>query len=367
MKKIFIFASLFVLMGFFGLHAQTQITIEQSDMPSPGDRPRTSTADTLIVVDPGPTGANFNWDFSGLMPQFQQVDSFISRSDLPFTLLFSVSSKANLVQYIRTSADSLPIGGVSFSGGYQINEKNASAYNDMGQATLLNGLLPIFLEKDPVDVVYRFPLNYLDTDSGFSQAILDLQIPGLGSFYIRQDRTRKSEVDGWGSITTPFGTFDAIRVRSEIMGEDSIKFDTLINFKVPTIPRVEYKWLAKGMDIPILQINTTALGGNEVVTQVIYQDSLRGEVPTLGLESKLAPLEAQLFPNPTTDQLHIRIPELRGQTAQIRLFDLQGRMILQRQSRENVFEIDMNYLVPAYYVLEITTEDRYFIERIIKK
>lgn len=344
-----------------------QITIEQGDMPSAGDLPRFSIADTLIVVDPSPTGANFSWDFSDLTPLFQQVDSFIGRSNLPFTLLFSIPSKADIARYIRTSTDTLPIGGASFSGGYEIYDNTATDYNDLGQATLLNGLLPIFLEKDPVDVIYRFPLNYQDTDSGYSQAILDLQIPGLGDVYIQQDRTRESEVDGWGTLTTPFGMFDVIRVRSEIMGEDSIMFDTLFNFSVPAISRVEYKWLAKGMDVPVLQINTTNLGGNEVVTQVRYQDSVRDEVPTLGLEDRLTPLVAHVYPNPTTDQLNIQIPDLRGQTASIRLFDLQGRLISQMKTRQLAVTLPLGHLAAGQYVLEITTSDRYFVDRIVKE
>lgn len=359
---ISVFMILFASLSAFG-----QIVIDQNDMPSAGDMPRFSTADTLIVVDPTPTGANHVWDFSDLTPQFQQVDSFISRSDLPFTLLFAVSSKADIARYIRTSTDSLPIGGVSFSGGYEIYDKTATDYNDMGQATLLNGLLPIFLEKDPVDVEYRFPLNFQDADSGYSQAILDLQIPGLGSIYIQQDRIRESEVDGWGSLTTPFGKFDVLRVRSEIVGEDSIMFDTLFNFSVPSIPTVEYKWLAKGMDVPVLQINTTSFGGTEIVTQVIYQDSLRPEVPTVGLEDELDPLVVHAYPNPATERLKIQIPDLRGQIAQIRLFDLQGRLVNQSETRQLAVEIELAHLAAGQYVLEITTVDRYFIDRIIKK
>lgn len=361
---------LFISISFFlsvSSVAQMPIVVDQSDMPSAGDMPRNSIADTLILVDPKPTGANFTWDFSNLTPQFQQVDSFIGRSALPFTLQFSVPSSADMAQYIRASADSLPIGGFSFSGGYQIYDKSSTAFSDLGQATLLNGLLPIFLEKDPEDVIYRFPLNYADTDSVYSQAILDLQLPGLGAVYVQQDRIRESEVDGWGTLTTPYGTFDVLRVRSEIVGEDSIMFDTLFNFRVPTIPRVEYKWIAKGMDIPILQINATTLGGAEVVTQVIYQDSLRPEVPTLGLEDQLDPLEVHTFPNPVTESLHIQIPDLRGQTAQIRLFDLQGRLVSLRQTRDLSSELLMTQLPAGHYVLEITTEDRFFIDRIIKQ
>jgi len=367
MNRVFLLC--FIASFFFSLSgfAQAPIVVDEGDMPSAGDQPRHSIADTLIVVDPKPTGANHIWDFSNLTPQYQEVDSFIGRNDLPFTLRFSVPSSADMAQYIRTSADSLPLGGLSFSGGYQVYDKSSTDFNDLGQATLLNGLLPVFFEKDPVDVIYRFPLNFGDTDSVFSIGILDLQIPTIGSIYMQQDRIRESEVDGWGTLTTPYGTFDVLRVRSEIMGEDSIMFDTLFNFKVPAIPQVEYKWIAKGMDVPVLQINVTALGGTEVVTQVIYQDSLRPEVPTLGLEDKLDPLVVQVYPNPATEHLQIQIPDLRGQTAQIRLFDLQGRLVSQSKTRHESTELALGHLAFGQYVLEITTVDRFFIDRIIKK
>jgi hypothetical protein len=366
-KTLFYWVACLIL-GLGSLSAQ--ITIEQADLPEAGDRPRFSIADTLLMIDPEPTGANYSWDFRNLNPIAQRVDSFIGRSDLPFTLLFQVPSSANVVSFIRAGGqqalDSLP-GGFSFSGGYEIYRSTADAYELLGQATVLSDILPIYLENDPVDTVYRLPMDFGQVDSSISQAILDLNIPGLGSIYYQQDRKRINEVDGWGTLLTPYGTFDVLRVRTEITGRDTVSWDTITSFAVPAIPSIEYKWLAKADGFPILQVNATRFLGAEVVSNVIYRDSLRPEVPTVGLEAQLEPLEVKLYPNPVQQQLNLQIGDLRGQQAHIRLLDGQGRILLHQTTRQDRVRIDLKAQAAGMYLLEIVTPDRYYWGKVMKK
>jgi hypothetical protein len=73
--------------------------------------------------------------------------------------------------------------------------------------------------------------------------------------YYSTQRIRSSEVDGWGNLITPFGTFATVRVKSTLNIHDSIYVDSLaIGFGFDR-NIIEYKWLGKGYGIPLLQIN----------------------------------------------------------------------------------------------------------------
>src|SRR6185436_7728587 len=107
-----------------------------------------------------------------------------------------------------------------------------------GTGFTLNGF-PLASDYTDPDEWYYFPLNYNDNDSG--TFYVSTTVPGLGTYI--QAGKRKNTVDGWGKITTPFGTFDTLRVRSVVTETDTIKITTPFPFTLP-IPnnRVEFKW-----------------------------------------------------------------------------------------------------------------------------
>jgi hypothetical protein len=66
-----------------------QITVTNADMPSANDLIRFSLAPPSTVVNLTQAGANATWDFSGLVAQSQDIDSFLSVSSAPLTYLFA--------------------------------------------------------------------------------------------------------------------------------------------------------------------------------------------------------------------------------------------------------------------------------------
>jgi hypothetical protein len=93
-------------------------------------------------------------------------------------------------------------------------------------------------------------MNYGQTwssDAGFT-----LSLPGTG--YISRQKNRTSEVDGWGTLTTPFGSFQTLRVKSIIAEHDSIYIDSLGWGYGLDRTITEYKWLGNDQGIPLLQV-----------------------------------------------------------------------------------------------------------------
>ncbi|MEM6346774.1 MAG: T9SS type A sorting domain-containing protein [Bacteroidota bacterium] len=349
MKKIFLLCFLTAV----GFTAKAQITITDSDMPSPGNVFYQSIPDTLLGLDLSQTGTSFVWDYSSMTAIAQTRDTFISISDVPFAIRFQLPLSANLVQYLPTP-DS--VGPFSLGGeGYQVYRKGSVNYEDLGVGGELNSL-PLVFANDPTDKVYFFPLTYGDMDSSVSVA--EIAVPNL--FYIRQERKRINTVDGWGDLISPYGTFSTIRIKSEITGRDTISFDTLaVGFNIPTT--TEYKWLGNGHGVPLLQINTNridSLGGMEVTTSIRYQDSLR----VFGPNSILAPKAKRLtmYPNPANEQVRLDWAGQLRPGATLKVVDMQGRVILENELNGYSVQLMLHSFSSGTYLVQIKDGERLY-------
>ncbi len=246
-------------------NGQTPITILSSDMPVVNDTIRYSTAATTglnAAAIAASTGANFTWNYSALVPTSQLLESFKSSLSTPYALYF-----AGMVGYKR--ADSINLGPVTQKNVWDFYKNTSTKFTLEGTGFTTSGI-PLASDYSDPDELYYFPLNYTDIDSG--TFAVSTSIPTLGSYI--QSGKRKNTVDGWGKITTPFGTFDVIRIKSVITETDTLKI-TFGGFPIPPIPipnnRIEYKWLAKGVHIPILEIIVNTAGGGQV-SSVKYRD-----------------------------------------------------------------------------------------------
>lgn len=330
MKKIFTLFSTLLLAKL----SIAQITITQANMPTPGLLPRFSIADTsaFLQIDPSVTGVNQSWNYVFLTPRVQRVDTFLSMSNVAATYNFSFAG-ATVVRVLPVNGGpgggGAP-GGFSFSEGYEFFKNSASSFNRMGVGGVISlSPFPLSLVNNPTDVVYRFPLNYLDADTSVSQAILS--VPNFA--YVEQNQVRVNLVDGWGKVSTPFGTFDAIRVKTYITGDDSVAFQGQ-NFGGPRLPSYNYKWLSDADKLPVLQVNTNIFpGGPEQIQSVTYRDSLRSNVITLGVDKPLS-MPAAVYPNPAKESVNIDWKTLLGDDAVIEILDVQGKVLFS-QSIEN--------------------------------
>ncbi len=124
------------------------------------------------------------------------------------------------------------------------------------------------------DEIYQFPLQYNDSDVTKFRFVFS--IPGQTLFTFIQAGKRTNVVDAWGSIKTPYNTYnDAIRVYTIV---DEI--DTLATQFIKTpIPRktVSYKWLATSEKIPVLEIvGNLSANGTFTPTLINYRDKYLG-------------------------------------------------------------------------------------------
>jgi len=292
--------SLFLIFS-FSIFAQlnAQITINQSHMPKNGDSLRFTVAalDTAVLLNFQNSGANLNWDFSGLVPQRQGVRRFLNSSQTPYA-----SSVTNRIG--EKLADTLSIGGFNIFDVYDFFSSDSNSFSlDHRGASAPTGLpaplpttvsfAPAFSDKDEV---YQFPLNYLDRDSSTFSVVFNNLLA-----YYESSGFRINEVDAWGQLITPYDTFNTIRVVTDIVSFDSISFGT--NNVGINSHRREYKWLTTTTKTPALTINGTVVNGLFVPALVQYRDAFRN-VPSIFAPTALFAADER-NPQINSDTVHI--------------------------------------------------------------
>lgn len=250
------------------LSVSAQITIEASDFPIAGEtygRTNVVTAD----FDPTETGAGYTWDYSDLQPLDTQNEDYVDVSGAPFSYQFLFNNDLN-PDYLATSAlmTELDIGvdALNIQDPYFFYKADEDAYEAVGLGATVNGF-PLPSTYDPIDRIYDLPLE-VDQIGGSDSDILFV-LPGLGLW--RTEQTRTYEVDGYGTIITPYNTYDCLRTKTIINAVDSVYIDLLqLGQSIPRPETTVYQWLAKDEGVPVLEV-TEQLG---LVTQVRYKDEV---------------------------------------------------------------------------------------------
>ncbi len=312
-KLSLLFAALTIV--FFQLTAQ--ISINKTDMPSVNDIVCTSTGLNLGFINYQETGENYYWDFSQLTPISQSVDTFVSLFDVSPVYGFIFFGASNLV---NAMSNRIPIPDFPISDSYTFFNNKDNYFGIAGEGTILYGI-PIPLKYDSHDVLYRFPMLFGNTGNSYAQYALGLDNYG----YIRKEVSRSNTVDGWGTITTPYGTFDVLRLKSEVIEFDSIYIDSL-GIGLPLYREfTEYSWLGKGQKVPLLKI-TSSLGG-AVVT---YVDSIRFNPSAINDARYIDGDKMRVFPIPSKDLINISFELLAKCDIEIEVFNTNGIKVAER-------------------------------------
>ena len=279
LKKIAVI--LFLCSSKFLLTAQ--IIITNADMPNVNDEVVYSVKQSLTGFNALLTGPNYKWDYAALESDSQRVEKMVAPASTGYPFVGFLSTYA-MVNY---NPDAFPYAllGTTPTNNYNFFKKQTNQLTIAVQGST-SGTTAIPIVLNPADVVYKFPLTYGDKDS--SNSGYKNILPGVGYFEKRQKRV--NTVDGWGELITPYGTFNTVRVKSVITVVDSIHSDSLgFGFSIPLPTRYEFKWLANGYKLPLLEIDATGFLNTTLMTvdNVLYQDSL------------LTDLTVSLFATPT--------------------------------------------------------------------
>ncbi len=361
----------------FSIAANAQITITSADMPNVDDTIRMSIINGTDTYDLSHTGTNYFWDFSYLQPQSQKVDTFVNTLSTDPIYYFYFN---NCIPFVpgydpdHCASYAVPIQPPpSFNSNFQVSDvyyyfkETSSQYTQVGFGAKLNGI-PISQKYDPVDIIYEFPLNYGDTFS--STTSFGYDFPNTDDYYGRTTN-RKNTVDGWGTLLTPFGTFQTLRVESELNITDTVYSDSLnFGFTIPRPTQYEYKWLANGEKIPVLQINAQEIFGNKSISELIYRDSVRLDIDNAVENIFSENSDVIIYPNPNDGVFNLKINQFEN--LKIEIINIMGEKVyFQKLTTNNEQRTTINYqlstnLASGIYLLKIISEKGTVIKKFVK-
>jgi hypothetical protein len=332
-------------------HVMSQISVDASDFPGKGDTVRYSNVP--FISNYAQAGVNFVWDYSSLNPTSQTLVNNYSVDDADFLTqaLFGsfVIPKYRATYYLP--ARELPLATLSgflnlpIDEIYRFYRKTNEEMTVVGLSISALGF-GIGKRADSIEIAYKYPMEYGQQYS--SEGSVDLDLGALAPFALKQYRTRTSEVDGWGTVKTPFGSFPCLRIHHVITELDSIYIDAgtgplWIPINLPVIH--EYEWWAKDQNGPVLKVITNQFFGIQIVNQVLYRDIFRPELNVSINNYNLS--KVSVFPNPTTE--YLSVTGLSG-NEDIEIYSMSGELLLRTSSHAN---IDLRDFANGAYLLRI--------------
>lgn len=81
------------------------------------------------------------------------------------------------------------------------------------------------------------------------------------------------------------------------------------------------------------------------------------EITTLGLEEKIYAFSLSTFPNPTSEQLTLRVGKFNKDKLNYKLLDATGKIICEALISEQETNLDLKSLPSATYFVEVHNED----------
>ena len=354
MKKIYLLSVTLLFSAF--LYAQ--ITIDQNDMPNEGDTIRLSKSVDVGLLNYEETGNDFTWDFSSLVPYSQTVDTFVSVTETPWVYQLVFFTSSNLAMKLN-GFDFIP--GFNITDSYEFYKNSGSDYRDVGVGVTINGA-PIPNKYDSPDIIYRFPLTIGSVDS--SNSSYSMEIPGLG--YSSGWKKRVNHIDGWGILTTPYGTFETVRVKSDVVQHDSIYIDSLgIGFPIHRV-FTEYKWLGDGFGLPLCTVTDDG-----IAPSVTYIDSVRNLFVGIN-ENLTAGKGFKLFPNPAHNEFTFELSVEESTDVSVSLYNTEGVKIaellndrLSAGDSNRKFDISEYSLNEGLYFVIVRAGEKSYAEKLI--
>ena len=257
----FLFFGFVFLSTLYNVLAQTTITI--ADMPQLGENYVVRTASV-------PASLNLKGDdFFDESTDYNQFKTL--RSD---TLRVTDASKTRYFKFFPASQTTI------------ISSAPIFTYNSVvGASVYENGFISDYLNiQTPAMVLYKRPVKRMQlpllygsasTDTAQGKIITPYQLlPGIDSVRAQITIIYKSRVDSVGTVKTPFGTYESLRVKqTQTIEVRAMKFSPRFGWTPsPEFSRKEIKrqyiWYAPKMGVPVLVATADRYG---IITQVSYQ------------------------------------------------------------------------------------------------
>ena len=350
-------------------YAVAQITITKDDFPTTGSNIMMSTANLDLGIDITTTGASQSWDYSTLTRASQDNWVHNSPNALGFLAILTFGTFAPtkyIATYYRPST-AIPVQQitsflpVTIDSIFAFTRVAIDSVNTVGYGMRVSGNT-IGFRSDSIEKTHDLTATYGDSWDAQAKTLIDFNPFFAASFLQRRDRT--AVVDGYGNITTPYGTFPIIRIKHTIVERDSLFYqDTIftipIDLAVPiNLPTAyEYEWRAVGEREAILRIKTSEILGNEVVSSIEYRD-----IDHAGIETNESN-DLFIYPNPTQNALNVK---MNGIINSCSVMSINGEILQELAVGQDQLHIDFSTYAAGIYFINIISDKGTEQYRIVK-
>lgn len=217
------------------------------------------------------------------------------------------------------------------------------------------------------DLAFRlmdFPMSYGkqfadSTQLGFKGAGADFNFPQVDSVWYKVDVINRVHCDAWGTLTTPKGTYNVLRVRNTneqkitILGKGMITLYQWIPLFSQSNVENAYTFLGNNAKYFVAKCVTDSAGN---VRALSYQSQL--SQPSTGLVSTIDTGGLfDLYPNPASDQVILQFHNL-PQHVRVELTDATGRIMVQRfENHGGLLSVDTREIPAGLYFCKVSGDD----------
>jgi hypothetical protein len=285
MKKITLF--FIVLLSNIGF---AQISYLSTDYALQNESFIVSTATAPgLTLDYAQTGTNFNWNYSALAPASQETLLYQNPNNAGYRtvwcflngFIFNCTTQFNNNFNLATKlTNGLQIQGFGISNVIDHLKLSPTLLEDkmIGASITVNGTsVPFVASYQTADKLYQFPINFNDNYTNNFALSVDLTSFGVPVQYVSEGQ-RTNLVEGWGSLTTPFGTFsNVLKMKTTVVNNITITANGTPTQN--TVTTVSYKWFDKDYGIPVLQVDGNVVANQFVPNTITYFDIQRCLAP----------------------------------------------------------------------------------------
>lgn len=328
----------------FGVSSvEAQITLLSSDMTSVGDVV-TRYSDTIPAYGPGPSGAGVTWDFSSAVREDTAITTVVTVASTGFQSDFSSSDYAmegvegDSWLYFEHDANSM--------------SSTGAAGNLLGNGNITSPFSnPLTLHEFP----RTYQSNFDDTYAFVTEASgtgLPTPIP-VHSLRLTHDGHVYDTTDAYGTLITPTGTYDALRVKTVDYTHDVVEIRLIsispwTEFSNTMDTSTTYSWHAKEQKLAIAEFAFDSIGN-----PARFTFSAVPPVSTVGIADQ-EEASVSVYPQPATDFLYLKgLDNFYNYTAEILSID--GKVCSNNQLGST--RISVATLPRGVYILRLISKD----------
>jgi hypothetical protein len=304
----------------------------------------------LIMTEEIISGQNITWDFSSQTSTETHQIEIVEPNNAPYGSMIN----GNIVvlkddgffdsTYLDKSSSQLRFNGVV---GFDQTKIKNTPYQVLAEFPLTAGHSKAGSFKQEYQFYVGIPFS--------DETILD-------SIRVRTDIDYNYIVEGWGTLTTPAGTFNVIQQKILYELEETVDYlfngnsEWTENLSTENMNSTEFVFWSPDQSYPVMKLSDTANQGF-----IDYMEWIAN--PTLN-NNDFSISNVIIYPNPAQDQLYLG--NVHNTNVNALILDQSGR-IIKNIASENLSSIDIHDLEPGVYILKLHSNEKAISKKFVKQ